>query len=131
MLRINFPHIEIGRDINASPQAVWELLTDTTRWVSWGPSITAVESSDRFIRLGSTGRVRTAVGLWAPFAVTEMKQGRYWSWHVFGVPATGHRVDRLAEGTCRLFFLVPVFGAPYIVVCKIALHRIARILRSP
>jgi hypothetical protein len=131
MLRMNFPNIEIGRRVNASPQDLWEMLTDTTRWVEWGPSVLAVECSERRIQLGSKGRVRTAVGLWAPFAITEMDDGRYWSWHLFGVPATGHRVDRVGEGVCRLVFQVPVFAAPYIIVCQIALHRIARIFESP
>jgi hypothetical protein len=131
MLRMNFPNIEIGRCIDDSPQALWEVLTDTTRWVLWGPSITAVECSDRYIRKGSTGRVRTAVGLWAPFLIAELDCGRYWSWRVFGVPATGHRIDRLGQDMCRMIFEVPVFAAPYVIVCRIALHRIARILKSP
>jgi hypothetical protein len=38
----------------------------------------------------------------------------------------------VAEGTCRLVFQVPFFGAPYVVVCYVALHRIARLLlRQP
>ena len=128
---MNLPRIEISRRINASPQAVWDLLTDTSRWAEWGPSVLTVACSDRYIQLGSKGRVRTAVGLWAPFTVTEMVSGRYWSWNVFGVPATGHRVDPLGKETCRLVFEVPVFAAPYAIVCRIALHRIARILENP
>jgi hypothetical protein len=127
---MNVPKIDIGRYIRTSPQDLWELLTDTTRWALWGPSITAVDCSERYIQLGSTGRVRTAVGLWVPFAVTEMEDGRYWSWHVFGMPATGHRIDQLSNGLCRLVFQVPVFAAPYIIVCRIAMHRIARILQN-
>lgn len=130
MLRMNFPNIEIGRRINASPQALWEVLTDTTRWVLWGPSITAVECSDRYIRKGSTGRVRTAVGLWAPFLITELDYGRYWSWRVFGLQATGHRIDRLGQDMCRMIFEVPVFAAPYVIVCRFALDRIMQTVKS-
>jgi hypothetical protein len=57
-----------------------------------------------------------------------MEDGRYWSWRVFGIPATGHRVDQVSKGVCRLVFEVPVFGAPYVIVCCIALHRIVRLL---
>jgi hypothetical protein len=128
---MNLPNTEISRRVNASPRAVWDLLTDTSRWVEWGPSVHTVECSERYIQLGSKGRVRTAVGLWAPFIVTEMEDGRYWSWKVFGVPATGHRVDRLGKDACRLVFEVPIFAAPYIIVCGIALRRIARILKNP
>jgi hypothetical protein len=127
MLRINPPNIEIKRLINASPQALWDLLTDTSRWVEWGPSVLAVECSERHIRLGSEGKVRTVVRLWVPFVITEMDEGRYWSWHVFGLPATGHRVERVGKGVCQLVFQVPIFAAPYAIICGIALRRIAQI----
>lgn len=125
------PYIETSGIVNASCTVLWDLLTDTSRWVEWGPSVLAVKCSERYIQLGSKGRVRTAVGLWVPFTITEMDDGRYWSWHVFGVPATGHRVDRVGKGICRLVFQVPIFAAPYIIVCQIALYRIGRILKSP
>ncbi|MBN1842269.1 MAG: SRPBCC family protein [Deltaproteobacteria bacterium] len=122
--------METSGIINASCATLWNLLTDTSRWVEWGPSVLAVECSERYIQLGSKGRVRSALGLWAPFAITEMDDGRYWSWHVFGFPATGHRVDRVDKGVCRLVFQVPIFAASYVIVCRIALHRITRILKS-
>jgi hypothetical protein len=128
-MTFRFPYIETSGIVNASCTILWDLLTDTSRWVEWGPSVLAVECSERYIQLGLRGRVLTALGLWAPFAITEMDNGRYWSWHVFGVPATGHRVDRLGKGVCRLVFQVPIFAAPYVIVCRIALHRITRIVR--
>lgn len=130
MLTLRFPYIEVSGVIQAPCRVIWDVLTDTSRWVEWGPSVVAVECADRFIQPGSRGRVRTALGLWAPFAVTEMDDGRYWSWEVFGVRATGHRVGSVGENVCRLVFEVPIFAAPYIIVCRIALHRIARILKS-
>ena len=129
-MTFRFPYIETSGIVNASCATLWDLLTDTSCWVEWGPSVLAVECSERYIQLGSRGRVRTALGLWAPFAITEMDDGRYWSWHVFGVPATGHRLDRVGKGVCRLVFQVPIFAAPYVIVCRVALHRITRILNS-
>ena len=129
-MTFRFPYIETSGIVNASCTTLWDLLTDTSSWVKWGPSVLAVECSERYIQLGSRGRVRTALGLWAPFAITEMDDGRYWSWHVFGVPATGHRLDWVGKDVCRLVFQVPVFAAPYVIVCRIALHRITQILKS-
>jgi hypothetical protein len=128
MLRLNFPNIEIGRRVKASPQVLWEVITDTTRWVLWGPSITAVECSGRYIRKGSTGRVRTALGFWLPFFVTDFVDGQYWSWQVGGIRATGHRVEALNADTCWIVFEIPIFAAPYIIVCLAALKRIAYML---
>jgi hypothetical protein len=123
-------YVEAGRTIRASCASLWDLLTDTTRWVEWGPSVRAVECEERYIRLGSKGRVRTAFGLWVPFVVTAMDEGQYWSWHVFGVPATGHRVNRLGKDRCRLVFQIPIWAAPYAIVCHMALRRIAQVLSS-
>jgi len=130
VMKNRVPHIETGLRLQASCQGAWDLLTDTSRWRHWGPSIQTVECSDRHIRLGSSGRVRTALGFWVPFVVTEMDDNRFWSWQVGGIPATGHRVDRLDRGGCRVVFRVPLFAAPYVIVCRIALHRISRILEA-
>jgi hypothetical protein len=128
MLRVNFPKIETGQCVEASPKALWDVLTDTTRWVLWGPSITAVECSERYIRKGSTGRVRTSLGFWLPFLVTDFDDGQFWSWRVGGIRATGHRVEALSANTSCVFFEVPIFAAPYIIVCRAAVKRIADLL---
>jgi hypothetical protein len=36
----------------------------------------------------------------------------------------------VGKSVCRFVFQVPVFAAPYVIVCRIALHRITRILKS-
>lgn len=130
MIRSRFPDLEISRLVKVSPEALWDLLTDTYRWVEWGPSILEVQCSERYIRSGSRGRVKTAVGIWVPFVVTEFDPGHWWSWRVGGVRATGHRVEPHDARRCRLIFTVPVYGAPYLVVCKIAISRILRILEG-
>jgi uncharacterized protein YndB with AHSA1/START domain len=98
MVRIRFPRLEVSRTIDASPEAAWEVLTDTSRWPEWGPSVKAVECPERFIRRGSRGRVQTAVGVWAPFVVTRYEDGKAWAWKVYGLDATGHRVEPAGEG---------------------------------
>jgi len=128
--RIIFPNIEVSQRVKAPQGALWDLLTDTTRWAEWGPSVVHVFCSDRRIQKGSQGRVKTALGLWVPFVITHFEPERYWSWQVFGIPATGHRVDALGRGLCRLAFEVPLFGAPYVMVCREAIIRIASMLRN-
>jgi hypothetical protein len=109
MIKIAFPYIEISRVVAASSNRAWGLLTDTCTWKEWGPSLLDVRSSDRYIKKGSHGRVKTAL-------------------HFFGINATGHRVEPLDESSCRLVFQVPLWAAPYLVVCKIALDRIVELL---
>jgi hypothetical protein len=110
MIKIAFPYIEISRVVAASSDRAWGLLTDTFTWKVWGPTVLDVRSSDRYIKKGSHGRVK-------------------WSWRVFGINATGHRLEPLDESSCRLVFQVPIWAAPYLVVCKIALDRIVQLLK--
>jgi hypothetical protein len=123
-------HIKVGRNIDASSATVWRMITDTHSWVRWGPSIIAVECDERSIRGGSQGRIKTRLGFWVPFVVTTYEHGRYWHWRVGGIPATGHRVEPLAAEQCRLVFEVPAWAAPYAMICRLALHRITRLLKG-
>ena len=114
-----------------SPAAAWALLTDTRRWPEWGPTVSAAtvtSSASPFVATGSTGRVRTPVGVWLPFEVTEFDEGHRWSWRVTGVPATSHEVEPAGADGCRVSFLVPTAAAPYLAVCALALRRIERLL---
>lgn len=128
MLHFSFPLIQLSRIIHCSPDDLWDLLTDTNRWSSWGPSINAVECEHRYIRYGSRGRIKTILGFWAPFVITEWAHRRHWSWRVFNIPATGHRIEIIDAGCCRLLFEVPFWAAPYIGICQLAAARIARSL---
>lgn len=122
--------METGVEIQAPASAAWELLTDTSRWPQWGPSLSRVDSAERYIRAGSTGRVQTIIGAWLPFRITEFVAGRRWVWEVAGIPATGHRVDPLGSHRCRVVFEVPAIAAPYVAVCRLAAERIKRILEQ-
>lgn len=105
----------------------WDLLVDTERWPEWGPSVTEVDCPLGEIRQGTEGRLRLPGGVWVPFAVTHLQPRRRWAWRVFGLPATGHRVDPLDDG-CRVAFEVPPLAAGYVPVCRRALDRIADLL---
>ena len=128
MIKIAFPYLEISRVVGASSNRAWELLTDTYTWKEWGPTVLGVQSSDRHIKKGSHGRVKTALHFWVPFRITDLESGMYWSWRIFGINATGHRVEPLDQSSCRLVFQVPLWAAPYLLACKIALDRIDQLL---
>ncbi len=117
--------MSVSRSFRRPCREIWKLLTDTTTWSQWGPSVAEVECSERFIRQGTEGKVKTAVGIWVPFVITQYEEGRFWSWKVAGIPATGHRIESQEDRSCRLTFTVPLLAAPYAYICKIALDRIA------
>jgi hypothetical protein len=120
--------VETSIEIQAPASAAWELLTDTRRWSQWGPSVIAAGCDGHLIGPGSVGWVQTIVGMRLPFRITEFEAGRRWSWEVAGIPATGHRVEALGPGRCRVVFEVPLLAAPYLAVCRLAGMRIRRIL---
>jgi uncharacterized protein YndB with AHSA1/START domain len=123
------PSISVSRFVPADPAVVWDLFVDTSRWVEWGPSVTAVELPEVRIRAGSTGRVRGPGGVWVPFEVTEFSDGHHWAWRVAGVPATTHSVEQVPGG-CRAAFGIHPVAAPYALVCRAALRRIDRLARA-
>lgn len=125
--------LELYRDVDASAETAWDLLADTRRWPEWGPSVRGVDCETDRIRAGSTGRVRVPGGLWVPFEIDTLsppasgKPGR-WTWRVAKIPATGHRVEKLAAGRSRLVFELPVLAAGYAPVCRRALGRLETLL---
>lgn len=131
MVKISYPFCELRKSLKATEEAVWTLLTDTTRWTEWGPSVSEVNSTDRFIRKGTSGKVKLPIGLWIPFLITDYEDKRYWSWSVWGIRATGHRIEPLGGKKCIIIFEVPTLAAPYLLVCWIAIRRIENILRTP
>ena len=113
----------VSRRVAAPAEDVWALLTDTEKWSAWGPSITGVEPAVGGLATGSRGKVRTVLGAALTYTVTAFEPGRYWSWSVAGIPATGHRVIP-QDGGCLVTFTVPWWAPAYLPVCALALRRI-------
>ena len=122
--------METATLIAAPSKVVWKILIDTHCWPRWGPSVSQVKCRNRYIQPGTKGYVRTAVGIWLPFEITDFVPAIKWSWRVMNIPATSHRVEALASRQCRLIFAVPWIAAPYLLVCKIAANRIKMIAES-
>ena len=122
--------LAVGREVDAPPEVTAEALRDTRGWPDWSLSVGGVESADRYVETGTTGRVRIA-GVWIPFRVTSATRFR-WDWRVAGVPATGHRVERYAgePDRCRAVIEVPLLAAAYVPVCRRALDRFAALVEG-
>ena len=111
MTRLQWLQTPAGRRLEAShvvaipADDAWELLTDTSRWPEWLPGVCGVDASHRYIRDGTTGRVRL-LGVWIPFTVPNVAD-RQWRWRVGGLPGATHRVDDLTADRCRIAFELP------------------------
>lgn len=120
--------MSVGKFYPASPLLVWNLITDTTQWPRWGPTVKRVQFPERFIRKDSSGQMLTAFGIWLPFDIDEYEHACFWSWKVAAIKATGHRIQAIETGGCYLWFEVPMIAAPYALVCQMALGRIENLL---
>ena len=114
-------------DIAAPADVVWSQIAEFRHWPRWGPTVRAVEADGDRVASGVRGRVQTPLGFWLPFEITEVDEGRSWTWRVAGVPATGHRVVANDSAGCRLEFTAPIVAAPYVAVLRAGLRRVRRL----
>ena len=128
MVHLERDRLVIGMAIHCPAGDAWLLLTDTQQWPRWGPSVTQVDCKQRFIGNDSEGKVRTLLGFWVPFTITEYRDQRFWSWRIGRFPATGHRISVVNESSCVVAFDLPWWAFPYLIVCRIALGRIRKLL---
>lgn len=113
----------VSRDVEASADAVWHVLTDLEAWPQWGLSVARAELNGAAFELGVTGRIWTPVGVPLPFVISELDQGRSWGWRVAGVPATRHGVQPRDDGS-RVWMSAPLWAPGYLPVLAVALRRI-------
>lgn len=117
--------------VPATPAVTWALLSDTRLWPTWGVSVTAVEGEGEVVYEGMRGRIRTPLGIWLPFEITEVAPGRAWSWQVAGIRATGHEVHPgNGPGESSVCITGHPILLPYGIVCDVSLRRLARVARS-
>ncbi|RQG91731.1 SRPBCC family protein [Natrarchaeobius halalkaliphilus] len=116
--------LEVSHVFEAPPAEVWDLLVDTTRWTEWLP-IVGVESTDRRIQAGTSGRIRVP-GVWLPFVVTD-RADRRWTWRIAGAMGATHRVDDLGAKRCRVAFELPPHAVGSAPLCLDAVERIERL----
>jgi uncharacterized membrane protein len=72
---------ETSRHIDSPAQPVWDVLHDVARWPEWTPTIDSVERlDDGAFQLGSRARVRQPKLPKALWEVTEVVDGRSFTW---------------------------------------------------
>ncbi|WP_394707175.1 hypothetical protein [uncultured Desulfobacter sp.] len=120
----------MGMIMEANSSDLWRIITDTSLWPEWGPSVLDVKCSDRFILYGSKGFVKTVMGFYLAFTITSLKKERAWTWAVGGIDATGHRIIPINDECCKLFFDMPIWAGPYSIICLVALIRIKKLVNS-
>lgn len=119
--------LSVGVDVDAPAEAVWEQIARFEHWTEWGTTIRAVDVEADAVRPGVTGRVQTIIGIWLPFEITNVVEGRSWTWNVAGRPATGHNVATLGPARSRVEFTVAWPLAPYALPMWLAARRIRRL----
>src|SRR5687767_15243434 len=98
-------NFSISVDVKASPERVWEVLSDAERWHEWTPSVTSVELMDRPIAVGGRALIMQPELPPAKFKITELEPGRSFTW-VTGIPgfvfARAKHIVEPAPGGARL-----------------------------
>ena len=124
MTGVDMRDLERSLVIDAPVAMVWRLITHFEYWPTWGPTVVAVESRHREVSPGASGRVRTPLGVWLPFQITDVDPGRSWTWEIAGVRATGHEVAAIDRSRTRVTFTTPRVAAPYALVVDRGLRRL-------
>src|SRR4051812_39345110 len=113
---------EIIIDIAVPPQRVWNTIADIERWPEWTASVSSVRRLDTGkFRVGSRARIKQPKFLPAVWEVTELQEGRSFTWVTRspGLKATGrHRVDPIPGGS-RATLSVSYSGALSGLVAKL------------
>lgn len=117
-------HLRTSIEIETPAHVAWALISEFEHWPEWGPTVTRVISEADSVAQGVTGKVQTLGGALLPFEITDLSDGRRWSWKVAGVEATGHEVEKIAPDRCRVVFTVPAVFFPYVAVLKLGLRRL-------
>jgi hypothetical protein len=128
MISLRNKRFSVCKVLSASPETVWDIITDTRLWPVWGPSLLNVDCNDRYIQLGSEGRVKTLFFCWLPFTVTKFSHMQFWAWNIGPVKATGHTLTQKSGMSCELCFDMAWWAVIYIPVCWLALVKIDNII---
>lgn len=93
-------------ETDASPERVWEVMTDVERWPEWAETVTSVTRLDEGpLRLDSRVRIEQPRLPAAEYVVVELSPGRSFTWVATtpGVRTTArHAVEALPNGGAKV-----------------------------
>ena len=96
-------HFDTAVEIHAPPDRVWSVMRDVERWPEWTPSVRAITRLEGGpFDVGSRARVRQPKLLPTVWRVTELEEGRGFTWvtRSAGVRVKArHYVEPTAQGT--------------------------------
>ena len=127
------PMFSVQATSDASPEAVWSLLSEPKRWSSWAPHIRgAIGLGSPEVRLGRRGVALVLPGLVVPVRVSAKVDGRSWDWTT-GPMRFRHAVEPRAGG-CLITLevtgpsgLEQVVAGVYGPLIRLVLRRLARV----
>ncbi|KGN35490.1 SRPBCC family protein [Knoellia subterranea] len=102
-------------DIDATPERVWEVMSDVERWPEWTETVTAVTrlDSDGALGLGARARVEQPKLPPTEYVVSEFDPGRAFTWLATGpgVRTTArHMITARPEGGAHVRLSVEQAG---------------------
>jgi uncharacterized membrane protein len=119
---------QTSRHIDAPPHAVWEVLFDVARWPEWTPTVQSVERLDEGpLAVGSRARIRQPKLPPAVWEVTEVVEGRSFTWEATGpgLRSIG-RHEVVADGTGSLVSLGIEQAGPMGAVAAVVWRRLTQ-----
>src|SRR5215472_7231395 len=96
-------HIYTTIDIEAPPDRVWAVVRDIEHWSEWTPTVISVRVLDPApLAVGNRAIVRQPKLLPARWQITELEEGRSFSWITRGpglLVAARHSIEGAANGS--------------------------------
>ena len=122
--------IERTIDISASPDRIWDVMSDVARWPDWTPTVTSVELLDPGpLRVGMRARIRQPRLPVAVWTVTAVDPGRGFTWKSVnpGVTAVAdHLIDVRGTSSTSKVTLRLVWTGWMAWLIRLALGRLSR-----
>jgi uncharacterized protein YndB with AHSA1/START domain len=107
-------------EIEASPERVWEVLTDVERWSEWTDTVTSVmRLDDGPLRSGSRAKINQPKIPETEYVVTEFEPGQSFAWVATGPGVTTtarHAIEALPGGGSRVRLAVEQAGVLGVVM---------------
>jgi uncharacterized membrane protein len=108
-------HLYTSIDIEAPPDRIWAALRDIEHWSEWSPTVISIRRLDAGqLAVGSRAIVRQPKLLPARWQVTEIEEGRGFTWATAGpgLLVTAHHYIEAAASSSRVTLSLD-FSGPF------------------